>query len=101
MEIISLSLLIIKFKFLGILYCVLWIILVSLIFLRTLSKNSHLSNQTIYPITSYLFNIIFSIILTYKLFEIFIGSLNQTSFSQLLKPNQIDHYIITVSYTHL
>lgn len=94
MEIISLSLLIIKFKFLGILYCVLWIILVSLIFLRTLSKNSHLSNQTIYPITSYLFNIIFSIILTYKLFEIFIGSLNQTSFSQLLKPNQIDHYII-------
>lgn len=94
-EAVSICLLWMKYRIVGIGYGIVWVIVVSIIFLKVLIKHSDVYSNTISEKTfmSHLGSLIITGYITYKIFLIFVDTLQKYSINTFLKPQGINLYV--------
>lgn len=95
LEMISIGLLIIRYKFIGVVCSLLWIIAVSFIFLKTLLKKADLQH-TVSDSNSlrlYVFRLIASGVVVYNIFYFLIGSLSTISIEEFFSAEGLRDYL--------
>lgn len=95
-ELISIWLFCIKFKVPGIFMGIAWVVVVSAVFFITLLRHQDMRFIGSNGIVSYLFSLGFTGYITYKIFRIFIGTLNKISIEEFFAPKGLSLY--TKSY---
>ena len=94
LEMISIGLFIIRFKLIGVLYSFLWIVIVSLVFLRVILKKTNLRHIVLVSnsLRLYTFNLIVGAVVVYNIFYFFVSTLNKISMDQFLATHGLSNY---------
>lgn len=82
----------VKFRLIGIIYGLLWIVVVSFVFLGILAKKSDINRFNINSIIIYVFDMVLGGFIAFNIFKIFIGTLNKISLEEFFKPHGLSAY---------
>lgn len=94
-ELISICLFVIKFKGLGIIYSIIWIIIVSFIFLRIVMKKAdlHRLSSDSNSLRLYTFNLIVGGFVAYNIFDLFVRRLDKISMDEIFAQHGLSEYV--------
>lgn len=93
-ELLSICLFIIKFRGIGIIYSIIWVVIVSFIFLKVLIKKADIHHSIVYShsLRTYIFNLIVVGVIAYNIFDIFVRTLSKISMSEFFEPRGLSKY---------
>ena len=91
-EFLTIWLLFIQFKAIGLLMGVMWLIIVSAVFLKILMKKSDINGFNTDSIAIYLFQLVLGAFVAYNIFEIFVATLDRLSLNQFFDVDILSDY---------